>query len=509
MKAIIEKFLETNNYKNERVNFENLFLSHPNYPSLYAVTDTFDLLGIENVAAKVPKEQFSELPSSYLAVVNDEVVLVKNQKNTIIIEKQSEIKKMATDEFLIQWNGVVVAIDPNEVVEKKKSKLFKSKYLLIGFLLLGVLVLQSDKLTWSYVLNYLLLSIGLLLSFLIIDEKLNKTEGVISKICSFSANTSCDSVIKSNSGNITSWLDFSDLPILFFATSFFALLINASSLSLMNFISLLSLPIVGYSIWLQKIKLEKWCVLCLAVSFILIFQSVLFVTLTTDLTFDYIALVVSGLIIFSLWFFIKPFLSAKSILTKDNLELLKFKRNYSIFSSLQKDVKHSEELNSLHKIQLGNSEAKIIIDLILSPTCGHCHTAFEEGMNLLKNFPNKIKLAVFFNLNPDNGENPYFSIAENLLQINKEYPEKIQEAISDWHIQKMDLKQWKSKWEQKDITLDIEQNLRKQYEWCLSNDFNYTPVKIVNGKLFPNEYELSELKYFISELEDIRELEIV
>ena len=188
---------------------------------------------------------------------------------------------------------------------------------------------------------------------------------------------------------------------------------------------------------------------------------------------------------------------------------MKFKRNFSIFSSLQKELVDENKLQFLPKIELGNPNAKVQLTLILSPSCGHCHTAIKEGLELIANYGQKVNVSVFFNLNPDNGDNPYFTIIENLLQINKNYPNKIKEAISDWHIQKMEITEWKSKWEQKDIEFDIEKNLRSQYEWCLTNDFNYTPVKLLNNKLFPKEYELLELKYFISQLEEEVQPEMV
>ena len=505
MIGIVKSFLQINNYKQENDDFENLFLSHPNYPSLYAVTDTLDLLGVENVAAQVPKEQFLELPSSYLALVNDEVVLVIKKENTIIIEKESETKKLSIDAFLTQWNGIVVAIEANDVVVKKKLGFLNNKSFFLIVVLAVLFLVQFPIFNGISMVNYGLLAAGFFLSIAIIDEKLHKTEGVVSKICSFSEKTSCDSVIKSDSAKLTKWLDFSDLPIVFFGTGLLTLLIHPLSFPILNFLSMLSLPIIGYSIWLQKIKLEKWCVLCLGVSTIIVLQSIIFLLYPANLNFNYAPFLLSILLVSCLWFFIKPYLFGKVALEKENLALLKFKRNFSIFASLQKTVNQPEQLDCFHKITLGNPEALLEVVLILSPSCGHCHTAFKEGMDLINRYSNKVKLVVFFNLNPDNGQNPYLSIAENLLQINKDYPDKIEEAISDWHILRMDLGQWKSKWEQQDITLDIEENLRKQYEWCLSNDFNYTPVKLVNRKLFPKEYELAELKYFISELEEEKE----
>lgn len=506
MTLLIDLFLKTNNYKKESYDFKDLFLSHPNYPSLYAITDTLNLLGIENIAAQVPKEQLLQLPNSFLAYYANEIVLVDQSNGFITIQKEKEQKKkISTDDFLNDWNGIVIAIEPSEVVNKQNTSFFNNKYFLIGVILISILLFQFQNFNILFVLNFGLILLGLFVSILIIDEKLNTSDGVVSKMCSFSEKTSCDSVIKSDDAKLTKWLDFSDLPILFFATSVVSILISQNSIGTINLLAVLSLPVIGYSIWLQKVKLEKWCVLCLGISSLLVFQSVLFFIYSEDFNFNYFSLIQGIVLVFPIWFFIKPVLFGKIKVEQENLGLIKFKRNFSIFNSLQKEIIDEYKLQMFPKIELGNPSAKVNLTLILSPSCGHCHTAFKEGLYLIANYSQKVNVSVFFNLNPDNGDNPYFSIAENLLQINKDYPNKIEEAISDWHIRKMDVDQWKLKWEQKDIEYTTEENLRAQYEWCTANEFNYTPVKLINNKLFPKEYELNELKYFLSELQENEE----
>ena len=66
----------------------------------------------------------------------------------------------------------------------------------------------------------------------------------------------------------------------------------------------------------------------------------------------------------------------------------------------------------------------------------------------------------------------------------------------------MSLTDWLFKWEQIHIEDEIVEDIQSQYEWCLQNDFNYTPVKMINENEYPKEYDLEELKYFISEIEE-------
>jgi len=89
-------------------------------------------------------------------------------------------------------------------------------------------------------------------------------------------------------------------------------------------------------------------------------------------------------------------------------------------------------------------------------------------------------------------------VAETLLALNEQDPQKAKEAIIDWHINRLDLENWKQKWSIESPHLLVNKQLQNQYYWCLKNEFNYTPVKLINGNLFPEGYEIIELKYFIN-----------
>ena len=76
----------------------------------------------------------------------------------------------------------------------------------------------------------------------------------------------------------------------------------------------------------------------------------------------------------------------------------------------------------------------------------------------------------------------------------------IKEAISDWYINFNSKDDWIKKWGNAALTVSLNNQIRKQYKWCIENNFNYTPVKIINHKLYPNEYTIDELQYFLNEI---------
>ena len=126
MIKLINEYLFINEYFNSDFEFKNIFLSHPNYPSLLAITDTFDILGIENVAAIVENDQLGDVPNLFLCFTakNNELALAKKKGNVISIETELNKKvSYSLEEFKNIWNNIIIAIEPNNnsknIVHKK------------------------------------------------------------------------------------------------------------------------------------------------------------------------------------------------------------------------------------------------------------------------------------------------------------------------------------------------------------------------------------------------------
>ncbi|PWA11310.1 vitamin K epoxide reductase family protein [Flavobacterium laiguense] len=505
MIKLVNQYLSLNFYLNIKEEFEESFLSHPNYPSVFAITDSLDMLSIENIAIKVPKEQLGELPDSFLAIFNDDLVLVTKNGKTIQIETEKGVKSiLAIDDFCKGWNGIIVAVEPNQAITTEGKA--NVRWIAYSFPIISLILLSIFYNSYSVSNSILLFTsiVGVLVSIFIIQEKFGLKNEIVSKFCNINPNTSCDSVIQSQKGEINKWVSFTDLPLLFFSINIVALLLNPSSSAvIIGWLSVLSFPVIAYSISIQKFQIKKWCMLCLVVSAILVLQGLvgyfLEQPLLSNVVFNDFSYLFSIVVCTSLWFMIKPVLESKFKAENEVKELKKFKRSYPVFEFLSKEVPVKDGFARLQGLQFGNPKSSIALTIILSPSCGHCHKAFEEAIDLVHKYPEKVFLNVLFNINPENNDNPYKAIVENLLEINNTFPEKMEEAISDWHIRKIGLDPWLKKWKVGVISMKVNQQIQQQYDWCLKNEFNYTPVKIVNGKLYPNEYSISELKYFIND----------
>lgn len=514
MLKLVQKFLQINRYSEIKNEFKDLFLSHPNYPSLFAITDSLDLLSVENAAVRVSKEQIVDLPSNFLAYFKEELILVEKAKNFVRINtiKKGSFK-MSYEKFLLDWNGVIVAIEPNNVIARENLKVEFSwlKYFLPLLLLVGLSVFYNVYNLFSLV--FLTTSVlGFIVSVFIVQEKLGFKSSIISKFCNLSTHSSCSSVINFKEGNNNKWISFSDLPLIFFGSSLIAILVQPlESAIFIGFLSLLAIPIIVSSIWIQKFEIQKWCVMCLAVSALIFIQSVIWFSsdlFTLSFSFNEVfPFLFSVALLIPIWSGLKAMI--KSILGSENSlkEMKKFKRNYSLLNFLSQKVPYTNGFEELRGLTFGNRNAIVKLSIIISPSCEHCHKTFQEAFDLVLRFPDKIFLNILFNINPENSENPYKSVVERLLTINRVTPGKTVEAISDWHIKKIGLKKWLKKWNVDSVSMMITQEIQKQYEWCSKNNFNYTPVKIVNERVFPNEYKLSELKYFLNDF--VEEIEIL
>ncbi|MEP6930214.1 MAG: vitamin K epoxide reductase family protein, partial [Flavobacterium sp.] len=423
-------------------------------------------------------------------------------------------QKISYDNFLLDWNGVIVAIEPNNILGRESFKEdYKSfKYYVPLFLLVGLSFFYN---TYNFFSTVFLITslLGLIVSVLIVQEKLGLKNSIISKICNLAPNTSCSSVLNFD-GLGKKWVSFSDLPLIFFSSSFLAILLQPSVSSIfIGFLSLLAIPIVVTSVWIQKFEIQKWCVMCLVVSSMILLQSIIWFAsdfFTLSFTIENVFPFLFSLVFLGIsWMALKPVIKNILNVESDLKELKKFKRNFSLLNFLSKKVPYTSGFDDLKGLNFGNRNAVIKLSVIISPSCGHCHKTFQEAFDLVLKFPDKIFLNVLFNVNPENLDNPYKIIVERLLTINRATPGKTVEAISDWHIKKIGLKKWLKKWHTEPVSMMINQEIQKQYEWCSKNNFNYTPVKIVNEKLFPNEYELNELKYFLNDFVEEKEVEIL
>jgi uncharacterized membrane protein len=500
------KYLKQTNHTSKLKDFENAFYSHPNYPSLLATTDSLTQLNIENIAAKVPFAHLNQLPDSFitfLKIEKEDYYLVKKNGTNFSIENEKEVNRnLSTEELEKYWTGVILVIEENDEKEINYT-VEKSNY--IVFSLLMIVALSSiyfNNLASTQVIFLIITGIGIFVSLEILKTYFNENKQSESKFCSINQNFSCNSIINSKNYAFSKYVEFVDLPIVFFSTAFFSQILGFNSFNIFGFASLVSFPFILYSVYLQKFVLKNWCLLCLFAAFLIIGLGVLFLLKNENLIFgneNLFSVLMLSIFLGAGWFFIKKqLLAAKSNLYQLN-NLLRFKRKEEVFTKTSKPIENKEQFKSLEKIVIGHKNAKNTITLFLSPSCPHCHTAYKNAIELYKKHKRELKIELCFNLNSKNTDNPYLIVYKTILFLYNTQHKDYQIALEDWHIKKLSLGEWKSKWfNEQDFNRENNQ-IEKHYQWCLDADLNHTPIKIFNGLFLPDIYEINELFYFFKE----------
>ena len=115
---VLDLFLQKNKYYFNKRELQLQLEAHPNYPSVRSFTDILDFYRVEHIAATVPEESFDELPNCWLAVVSPkgfrQIAMVERQVDQVKLVSEDGRTNLTKAEFLKQWEGVILAVEPNE-----------------------------------------------------------------------------------------------------------------------------------------------------------------------------------------------------------------------------------------------------------------------------------------------------------------------------------------------------------------------------------------------------------
>jgi len=507
MEHIILSLLTNNSYLDvdrERLNLQ--LLSHPEYPSLKSITDTLDYFEIENLAATVPKEALSQMPPSFLALINtengDEVVLVERKRDMIQITNADEKKeKISEAVFTERWTGTIVAVEALEKTVNTKSIQTALPYFIIA-------AVASTNVILNFSLTYLLYNaltlVGLYISVLIIREDLGIKSKAVAKVCgAISKNSTCGDVINTAGNKLFGIISLSDASFVFFTGLFLILSSIGFDQTTLLGLSLAGLPIVLYALYRQGVVLKKWCALCLLIAGILVLQTALLAS-----TFSFIWVVNSAYIakaigIFLLmyigWMYCKSYWESHEKLAVTETDFLKFKRNPALFKTMlqEQSVLNAKVIPEPLSVVFGNPNGAIRLQGVTNPLCGFCTAAFESYDKLMSTYGNDIRLEFIFNV-PTDAENKSTQISARLVDLYLQDPKKSYTALKAWFADR-DIDTWHKNFghSENSKAMDV---LNSHREWCNINDVHYTPASILNDNFFPKTYEVKDLPLFIQDM---------
>ncbi|MEL6811426.1 MAG: vitamin K epoxide reductase family protein, partial [Bacteroidota bacterium] len=324
-KLITELLYSSNIFSIEENDFNLQLLSHSEYPSLKAVTDTLDYFGVENIAANVPKDALRQLPDYFLAIVDtgphQELALVRKKKEKILLNTQAgKKKKYSAQDFKSKWNGTIIAIEKETEKEKPLKRMVNMKLIAtLVIIAMSLTVLIISNTTIPLLFHFALSLIGTGVSYSVLKEDLGVKDEVTAKVCGVISKKTdgCSAVIQSRAGKLPFGIGLGDISMVFFVSMICLTFFTGFHNSLLYAISILSIPFILFSYYVQAITLKQWCLLCLIISAVLISQFVVLQIAFTGWDFS-LPYILKAFALFSstavIWSFIKK-------LWADSLEL--------------------------------------------------------------------------------------------------------------------------------------------------------------------------------------------
>lgn len=508
-------------------------LEHPDYPSLLSISDVLKTYGIDNIAIKLPIENFNNIAVPFIAYIKGlqlkhSLFAVVNKVNKESIQfynpGTNKKEKLTKDEFAKLYEGIVLAVEANPDAEekdydkKRKNERQKDFYnLLIALPIPLIIVLsvsfafvQHDVLTAIYpVLFTIITFIGCIVGVLLLWHQVDEYNPVINEICHAGKKINCSAILNSKAASIFG-ISWSVLGSTYFMGMLLSLLAggitNTNNLFLLSWINVIALPYIIYSISYQWLVAKQWCILCLTVQAILFIQFIVAFTgkfhrlhsFSQIPYLSYIIIFTCFSLVFTALLLLMPALEKAKDSRGKTIALQRLKHNPQIFEALLARQKFIDNTADDLGIIIGNPSVKYRLTKVCNPYCGPCARAHPIMEDLLK-YNDNLQLQIIFTAT-DKEDDIRTKPAKHLLAIASLGDEQLTEkALDDWYGAPIkDYEAFAAKYPLKGELARQTENIKKMSNWCEKTEIAFTPTFFINGYQLPVIYSVNDLKYFLS-----------
>ncbi|MCW3074286.1 MAG: hypothetical protein JWP69_1355 [Flaviaesturariibacter sp.] len=498
---------------------------HPDFPSLYSISDSLKGWKVDNLALQVEPEKLDHLPVPFIThrKKKNDFVLVRSVNGAVeYVNSKGKLAKASRSDFEANWGGVVLLAEGSRNsgqldYTRSRRKEWVSVLripLLVGIGIGGVLAFALvTGILWPTLFLALSLA-GTVIAGLLLWFEVDKSNPFLQQVCSGGANTNCSAVLASKGAKLFSWLSWSEVGFFYFTGSFIMLLVSLGNglvpaFELLSLLSLLATPYILFSISYQAKVAKQWCPLCLGVQAVLLMQAVVgfsnlreagwkrsFISSLSGVELTLMLFSFALPVIF--WMMAKAPFKAVQAEQKTGKELRRLKYNKEIFEALLAKQKRVTVSPDGLGIILGNPQAATTIIKVCNPYCGPCAKAHEVLEELLRERDN-IKLQIIFSATTGANDRKALPVKHFMGLDAGGSGKLIQKALHEWYISTD--KNYETFASQYPLTQDIlaaqEAGLVAMGEWYLENEINFTPTIFVNNYQLPDIYSVKDLKYLL------------
>ena len=495
-------------------------LSHPEHPSLLAVSDTLSKYQIENLPVKVDGHKLHELPLPCIVQLSDHggmfhVLAHYTEEESIYINDKGKEVSIPTEDFLTRWTGICLLAEANNLsgepgIEKKLAEKRTMGALtwmgIFFFLIWGIWNFvdspYSNGPSSLFLGGYALLKlVGLGMGTMLLWYEVDKYNPTLQSFCSGGKKVNCDSVLNSKYAKVFDGkLSLGSIGFSYFYGTFFFLLINGfseTSLAPLAYLSFAALPMVVLSAYYQGVAIKQWCKFCIVVQAVLLMEAVIAFLggfHLFDMELESLSLLLALLLIpIPLWKWLKPLLEGKKEVNLHRRGLKKIKNNPDVFHGLLSKTRETTRDASGLGITFRNKNAKYDVLKVCNPYCGPCaraHPILDELVN-----DNKINLQILFTATTD--ENDYRAKpVRHFLAVDSKGDEKgTQRALDAWYLAKnRDYDIFSQKYPMNGELEAQSEKIEAMRQWCEAERITHTPTIFINGHELPKEYGVEDLR---------------
>ena len=525
MKNIVENLLLADKVKYTKYFIRRLYNEHPYKNTMYGIEKILEEYNIKSCGVKSKEKNIDVLsvPSIVKIEGNNSDLNMSNEtgfatilditKQTVSYSINGLKKRQSINHFIQNWTGEALilledenASEPDYKMHKKTDLIEKGQNL---FLLLASLFFISYVLFTHISISFSLLGsvslniLGIYNCYIIIRKTLLGDRDLGHSVCSVFGNKDCSELSQTLALPIIKNIPLSVLGISFFLSRlcFFLGWYNKDlSLFYIDTIAVLfSAACFSYMI-LKK----DFCIFCFITHVIV---GLLFIG--DFIVLDYsmynkipFSILLFPIIIIFFIILIKKIIFYHQLNVSYQDVLSKFRYWKTDIEYFMKKLSKQEQYDTkvfCNPIVFGNKQAKIQLTILSNPHCGPCAKLHSILDNMLKTKGNKFSIQYVFTSFDEELEK------SNRILLAAYFQEKEEHAInifSEWYKTGATSREtFYNKYSQYDLTDSrIERTVNDHKLWMYTNKFNSTPIILINGYKFPDDYDISDIKYIIEEL---------
>ncbi len=488
--------------------FLNLFFN-PEYlagtDSLYDISKALKYHNIANMVVSIP--EISATPLIFPAIAQSKtrtfyILERKNAESVFIYDLiQKEHKEISYEEFKMFFTGEILLIEKNDTDASRHSNL--SKFNISDFTFHSAAIISV---TTFYVLLFVFLllcgishlgialyllngaGLGLSVAYLLHEHGIKNM--AFDFICNHDQRKS--TCISHNNIRFLS-LSFSQLGAIYFFFNISGLFVLgmagsfSSSTVLQSVLALLSILMVGISLYIQWIKNKTTCRLCMAINVVLIIHVFLIWTNAETINTD-IGIIVGHIILGMMATGVVIMFSTNLTLKNEkNRFIIKENQIWPNKAVIERFLIENNDIliPTNPTLVLGSKDSTTQLVLIMHISCVHCEAAFGQmAQMLMMNDDTSLRLFIKYD------DTPY----------HQKMMVRFKDACQSNHIRKAIhvFSEWK-KGMYNDTKLDItelteSQVIKDNSDFFTKNKISTFPTILINGKMVPSFIDFAHIK---------------